>query len=61
MGIMNCYDLTLEFLRIVTEIDELVEKKAKASKKEDEILNQKIEILEMRMFEIKNILKEKEL
>lgn len=58
---MNCYDLTLEFLRIVTEIDQLVEKKAKASKKEDEILNQKIEILEMRMFEIKNILKEKEL
>ena len=61
MGIMNCYDLTLEFLRIVTEIDQLVEKKAKASKKEDEILDQKIEVLEMRMFEIKNILKEKEL
>lgn len=58
---MNCYDLTLEFLRIVTEIDQLVEKKAKASKKEDEILDQKIEVLEMRMFEIKNILKEKEL
>ena len=36
---MNCYDLTLEFLRIVTEIDELVEKKAKASKKEDEIFH----------------------
>lgn len=58
---MNCYDLTLEFLRIVSEIDGLMEKKAKASSKEDEILNQKIDVLEIRMFEIKNILKEKEL
>ena len=32
---MNCYDLALEFLRTVTAIDELVDKKAKASEKED--------------------------
>lgn len=61
MEIMNCYDLTLEFLRVVSSIDELVEKKAKASKKEDEILNKEIDKLEVRMFEIKNILKEKEI
>lgn len=58
---MNCYDLALEFLRIVTSIDELVEKKAKASKKEDEILSKEIDKLEVRMFEIKNMLKEKEI
>ena len=57
---MNCYDLALEFLRTVTAIDELVDKKAKASEKEDKILNDKIEQLESRMFEIKNILKKKE-
>ncbi|MBU5487380.1 hypothetical protein KQI77_04285 [Clostridium sp. MSJ-8] len=57
---MNCYDLALEFLRTVTSIDELVDKKAKASAKEDKILNDKIEQLESRMFEIKNILKQKE-
>lgn len=57
---MNCYDLALEFLRTVTAIDELVDKKAKASEKEDKILNDKIDQLESRMFEIKNILKTKE-
>lgn len=57
---MNCYDLALEFLRTVTAIDELVDKKAKASEKEDKILNDKIDQLESRMFEIKNILKKKE-
>lgn len=58
---MNCYDLTLEFLRVVTEIDQLLDKKAKASRKEDEILSKEIDVLETRMFEIKNKLKEKEL
>lgn len=57
---MNCYDLALEFLRIVTQIDELLDKKAKASGKEDEILSTEIDKLETRMFEIKNKLKEKE-
>lgn len=57
---MNCYDLALEFLRTVTAIDELLDKKAKASKREEELLDAEIDRLESRMFEIKNKLKSKE-
>ena len=58
---MNCYDLALEFLRIVKGIDDLLDKKAKATGKEEEILDREIDTLEARMFEIKNKLKSKEL
>lgn len=61
LNIMNCYDLALEFLRIVKGIDDLLDKKAKASGKEEEILDREIDTLEARMFEIKNKLKSKEL
>jgi hypothetical protein len=58
---MNCYDLALEFLRIVKGIDDLLDKKAKATGKEEQILDREIDTLEARMFEIKNKLKSKEL
>lgn len=57
---MNCYDLALEFLRIVKGIDDLLDKKAHARKKDYEALDKEIDILEQRMFEIKNQLKNKE-
>ena len=54
---MNCYDLSLEFLRTVKGIDDLLDKKAKASAKEDQQLDREIDALEARMFEVKNKLK----
>lgn len=54
---MNCYDLSLEFLRTVKGIDDLLDKKAKASEKEDQLLDREIDALEARMYEIKNKLK----
>ncbi len=57
---MNCYDLALEFLRTVTAIDECLDKKAKAKGKEEELLDNELDRLEARMFEIKNKLKSKE-
>ena len=57
---MNCYDLALEFLRVVKGIDDLLDKKAKASGKQEEILDRELDTLEARMFEIKNKLKGKE-
>lgn len=57
---MNCYDLAREFLRVVAEIDVLLDKKSKASAKEEAALDTQIDALEAKMFEIKNKLKEKE-
>ena len=57
---MNGYDLALEFLRTVKGIDDLLDKKAKASAKEDQLLDREIDALESRMFEIMNILKSTE-
>jgi len=57
---MNGYDLALEFLRTVKGIDDLLDKKAKASAKEDQLLDREIDALESRMFEIKNKLKSTE-
>ena len=54
---MNCYDLSLEFLRTVKGIDDLLDKKAKASEKQDQLLDREIDALEARMYEIKNKLK----
>lgn len=58
---MNCYDLALEFLRTVKEIDDLLDKKGRARKKDMDGLDKEIDILEGRMFEIKNKLKSKEI
>ena len=58
---MNCYDLALEFLRVVANIDELLDKKSKARPKDVEALDREIDKLEAIMFEIKNKLKEKEI
>ena len=49
---MNCYDLALEFLRVVANIDELLDKKSKARPKDVEALDREIDKLEARMFEI---------
>lgn len=57
---MNCYDLALEFLRTVKGIDDLLDKKGRARKKDMDALDKEIDILEGRMFEIKNKLKSKE-
>lgn len=57
---MNGYDLALEFLRVVKSIDDLLDRKAKASAKEDQLLDREIDALEARMFEIKNKLKSTE-
>lgn len=54
---MNSYDLTLEFIRIIDELQRVVDKKSKASKRDHEWLDTEINKLEIRMFEIKNILK----
>ena len=56
---MNCYDLTLEFLKVIDEIQRAVEKKSKASKQDHPWLDTEINKLELRMFEIKEILKSK--
>jgi hypothetical protein len=54
---MNGYDLALEFLRTVKGIDDLLDKKAKARGKDEEIMDREMDALEARMFEIKNKLK----
>lgn len=58
---MNYYDLALEFLRTVNEIDELLDKKTHAKAKEADVLDKKIDELEVKMFDIKNKLKAKEI
>ena len=57
---MNGYDLALEFLRTVKGIDDLLDKKAKASGREEEMLDKEIDALEIKMYEVKNKLKSKE-
>lgn len=56
---MNCYDLTLEFIRVIDELQRVVDKKSKASLKDQSWLDTEINKLEIRMYEIKNILKNK--
>lgn len=56
---MNCYDLTLEFLKVIDEIQRAVEKKSRASLQDHAWLDTEINKLEIRMFEIKEILKSK--
>ena len=57
---MNCYDLTLEFLRVIDELQRVVDKKSKSNIKDHDWLDTEINKLENRMFEIKNILKNKQ-
>ena len=57
---MNCYDLTLEFIRIIDELQKVIDKKSKANIQSHSWLDTDIKRLEIRMFEIKEILKKKE-
>lgn len=54
---MNGYDLAREFLTVVKDIDDLLDKKAKSRKKDTPEIDKEIDILEEKMFEIKNKLK----
>lgn len=57
----NCYDLTLELIQVMGDIDRALDKAAKTSRVRDkEILLEEVDRLEVRMYEIKNILKGKE-
>ena len=57
---MNAYDLTLELIRVMADIDRAVEAKALAFLPDEDMrLDAEITRLECRMFEIKNILKSK--
>ena len=54
---MNGYDLARELLTVVKDIDDLLDKKAKSRKKDTPEIDKEIDILEEKMFEIKNKLK----
>lgn len=56
---MNCWDLTLETIRIVDDIDRLVVRKSKAIGNENEYLDAEINRKEIKLFEIKKILQNK--
>lgn len=59
---MNAYDLTRQFIEVLGDIDALIEKKSKvASAAEDKLLDDKITVLENKMFDIKNKLKDTEI
>lgn len=56
---MNAYDLTRQFIEVLGDIDALIEKKGKvASAADDKLLDDKITVLENKMFDIKNKLKD---
>lgn len=56
---MNCWDLTLETIRIMDDIDRLVARKSKSIGNENELLDAEINRKEIRLFEIKKILQNK--
>lgn len=56
---MNCWDLTLETIRIMDDIDRLVARKSKSIGNENEFLDDEINRKELRLFEIKKILQSK--
>ena len=59
---MNAYDLTRQFIEVLGDIDALIEKKWKTSSSaQDKLLDDKITVLENKMFDIKNKLKETEI
>lgn len=55
---MNAYDLTKRFIETLGDIDEALEEKANAkTPDEDRLYDEKITVLENKMFDIKNKLK----
>ena len=54
----NCYELTLEYICILGDLERAIDKKSKAgTPAEHSWLDTEINKLELRMIEIKNILK----
>lgn len=58
---MNCYDLTLEYIHILDDLQRTIDKKSKASATDQGWLETDINKLEIRLFEIIDILKKKKL
>lgn len=57
----TAWNLSLELLSVLKEIDDLLEQKIKEDNiNKQNILDKRIDILEIKMFEIKNILKNME-
>ena len=54
---MNCYDLTLEYVRILDDLLRTIDKKSKAPAIDQGWLETDINKLEIRLFEIIDILK----
>ena len=54
---MNCYDLTLEYGRILDDLQRTIDKKSKAPAIDQGWLETDINKLEIRLFEIIDILK----
>ena len=54
---MNCYDLTLEYVRILDDLQRTIDKKSKAPAIDQGWLETDINKLEIRIFEIIDILK----
>ena len=58
---MNCYDLTLEYIRILDDLEKTIDKKSKAQACDQSWLETDINKLELRLFEIISILKNHEI
>lgn len=58
---MNCYDLTLEYVRILDDLQRTIDKKSKAPAIDQDLLETDINKLEIRLFEIIDILKKKKI
>ena len=57
----TAWNLSLELLSVLKEIDDLLEQKSKENNiNKQNILDKRIDVLETKMFEIKNILKNME-
>lgn len=57
----TAWNLSLELLSILKEIDDLLEQKSKENNiNKQNVLDKRIDVLETKMFEIKNILKNME-
>ena len=55
----NAYDLARELIEVMADIDRNLDKKSKLSNEVvKERLDKEIDLLELRMYEIKNVLKE---
>ena len=57
----TAWNLSLELLSVLKEIDDILEQKSKEDNiKKQNILDKRIDILETKMFDIKNVLKNME-